>query len=84
MRYYFHIEDGSRQPDEVGVEFETLGQAQEEGVRTLGACIADRAGPLERPDRFKMIVTDAHGVIQFTLGYSATLRFSASEPSGIL
>lgn len=69
-RYFFHILDGSTEPDRTGTEFADLYSAQDQAVRATGEAIRDLGGQLFDHGNWKMQVNDESGKTLFTLTLS--------------
>jgi hypothetical protein len=67
QRYFFHTADGSRDRDEVGTELDGHAAAKVEAIKFAGNCLADDPGALFDTHGFRVEVTDAHGLLLFTV-----------------
>ena len=72
LRYFFHIDDGTRIRDHEGTEFASIEQARIESVRLAGAMLTDAATTFWDGDQWRLEVTDAAGLILFTLDFIGT------------
>ncbi len=68
-RYHFDVEDGDTHPDPIGATFETLEGVRCEALRRALALLADPGENFWRGSPWKMIVSDDHRHIQFTLNF---------------
>ncbi|HZW48058.1 MAG TPA: hypothetical protein VFF61_11060 [Microvirga sp.] len=73
-RYFFHVHDGSEQPDREGSELVDMGQVRSEAVRLTGEILRDMGGRFWRHPEWRLTVTDESGAA--VLG----LRVTANEP----
>ena len=73
-RYFFHVDDGSEQPDTEGTELAGMGQVRSEAVRLTGEILRDMGGRFWGHPEWTLTVTDQTGAK--VLG----LRVSANEP----
>lgn len=69
--YHFNVEDGVAYPDLEGTHCPDLEAARTEAVRRSGALLRDNAGSFLGGHGWKLIVTDAAGMIMFTLHFLA-------------
>jgi hypothetical protein len=65
--YYFNVDDGLSNPDIEGSDLPDLDTARMEAVRRSGALLQDHAREFWRNRGWKLIVTDAVGMVMFTL-----------------
>lgn len=76
-RYFFHVDDGSLEPDMVGAEMADTRAARAEAVRASGSILKDIDGNFwAGGNPWIMSVTDEQGLLLFEL------RFSTRVPSG--
>lgn len=77
MRYFFHVDNGTFAPDQIGAELPDLGAARSEAVRAAGEMINEANESFwEHQTPWNMHVTDPDNRLLFTL------QFSAKVPSG--
>ena len=69
--YHFNIEDGAAYPDVEGTEYPDLEAARTEAVRRSGALLRDNSRSFWGGNGWKLIVTDAAGMVMFTLYFLA-------------
>lgn len=69
--YHFNVEDGVVYPDLEGSEFPDLEAARTEAVRRSGTLLRDNAMSFWGGHGWKLVVTDASGMIMFTLHFLA-------------
>ena len=72
-RYFFHIYDGSEQPDREGSELVDMCQVRSEAVCLTGEILRDMGGRFWRHPEWRLTITDETGAA--VLG----LRVSANE-----
>jgi hypothetical protein len=73
-RYFFHVHDGSEQPDREGSDLADMGQVHSEAVRLTGEVLRDMDEHFWGHPEWTLTVTDETGAE--VLG----LRVSANEP----
>ena len=66
-RYFFHISDSVLIPDLEGVVLPDDDAARLEAVTTAGAMLRDHAREFWSSGEWKVIVTDAHRIVLFTI-----------------
>jgi hypothetical protein len=71
-RYFFHIEDHKRFPDEEGTELAGLAEARVEAVRVAGAMLSDNASTFWDSGSWRVVVTDEGRHVLFAVSFSAT------------
>ena len=64
-RFYFHVEDGTFQRDEVGRELTSEAEARVEAVRASGDHLSGRPQELWESQRWRMLVTTDVGPALF-------------------
>ena len=69
--YYFNVEDGRKYPDAEGTELPDLESARTEAVRRSGSLLRDNAQSFWGGHGWKLIVTNAAGMVLFTLHFLA-------------
>ena len=69
--YHFNVEDGAVYPDREGMQCFDLDAARAEAVRRIGTLLRDNAISFWGGHGWKLIVTDAAGMIMFTLHFLA-------------
>jgi hypothetical protein len=69
--YHFNVEDGKAYPDLTGSEFPDLDAARTEAVRRSGTLLRDNALSFWGGHGWKLVVTDAAGMILFVLHFLA-------------
>ena len=75
-RYHFHVEDGIAYPDLEGTECSSLEAARTEAVLRSGIVLHKNARSFWGGSGWKLIVTDAEGMVMFTLHF-----FAVSSPA---
>ena len=65
--YHFNLFDGEDRQDSVGSEHRDTGAAQIEAVRRMGGVLMDHAGRFWSGQEWTMQVTDARGLVLFSL-----------------
>jgi hypothetical protein len=75
MRYFFHIRsnDGD-EPDDEGLEFESLDIAVNEAEKTAREMVAERVMHDERIDGTRFEISDEQGNVLATLPFKEVLR----------
>jgi len=71
-RYFFHVEDGVIHADEEGTELSGLGAAREHAVCYFAELLRDAPRTFWNHGEWLMRVTDAAGLVFFTLHFVAT------------
>jgi hypothetical protein len=79
-RYFFHVHDGKSFPDREGTEFPDLDAVRLEAVRLSGELLRDGSGPFWKGEQWSVEVTDAAGVTQLTLNFTAVEAPGARRP----
>ena len=69
QRYYFHVHDGSAQPDAEGLGLPSRDAAWSEAVRSCGEMLRDIDGEFGRNTEWRMEVVDGLGQPVFTLRF---------------
>lgn len=69
--YHFNVEDGVAYPDIEGSEYPNLDAVRTEAVRRSGTLLRDNALSFWGGHGWRLIVTDAAGMIMFTLHFLA-------------
>ncbi len=70
-RYFFQVHDGAGTVDDDGMDFPDLAAARVEAVRLGGAILRDQAERFVEAQDWHLEVTDAAGLILFTLWFAA-------------
>lgn len=70
-RYFFHVEDHLRFPDEDGTFLRDLDAARIEAVRVAGAMLTDHAASFWDKGEWRVVVTDDRQLILFSLSFEA-------------
>ena len=70
-RYFFHVEDHNRFPDEDGTVLADLAEARVEAVLVAGAMLREHASEFWNTGEWRVVVTDAKQLILFTLRFEA-------------
>ena len=71
-RFFFHVQDGTSSRDHEGTEYASIEDARVESVRRAGALLSDAATTFWNGDQWRLEVTDAVGLILFTLDFVGT------------
>ena len=71
-RYHFNVYDGHNIVDDIGAELPNPTFARREAIRYAGALLEDEAKRLGLGDEWRMEVTDATGLILFSLDFTVT------------
>jgi hypothetical protein len=87
--YHFNVEDGRKYPDITGTEFDNLEAARTEAVKRSGTLLRDNAESFWGGHGWKLVVTDDHHMVLFTLHFlavssPATDRYGAPLVSSFL
>ena len=69
--YHFNVEDGATYPDLTGTELPDLVAARLDAIRRCGDLLRDNSDSFWGGHHWKLIVTDASGLILFTLNFLA-------------
>ncbi len=72
-RHFFHINDGTDQPDTEGIDFPDFRTAHAEAVRTCGEMIRDIDGKMPVGSTWRMDVADETGRTVLTLQFALTI-----------
>jgi len=72
-RYFFHVEDGVSHTDAEGLELRGIEAAREHAVSYFAELLRDAPRAFWNLGEWQMRVTDAAGLIFFTLHFTATL-----------
>ena len=72
-RYFFHSEDGRLEHDDEGTELADSGAARIAAVQLAGALLKDRSQALWESTRWRLLVTDEHAAILFTIEMSTVI-----------
>jgi len=72
-RYFFHVEDDAVHSDEEGMELSGLDAAREHAVCYFAELLRDAPRAFWNHGEWQMRVTDAAGLIFFTLHFTATV-----------
>lgn len=67
MRYFFNLAGAIHDPDDEGCDFATMGEARLEAARHAAELLRDRPGDVWRGEELRVEVTDADGLVLFTL-----------------
>ncbi|WP_404710356.1 DUF6894 family protein [Sphingomonas sp. MMS24-J13] len=87
--YHFNVADGKDYPDLEGSDYPDLDSARTEAVKRSGELLRDNAQSFWGGHGWKLTVTDAGGMVLFTLHFMAVsspaterygARASASDP----
>jgi len=78
-RYFFHVDDGGGHKDSEGMELGGLDAAREHAVSYFGELLRDSARIFWNDRDWQMTVTDASGLVYFTLHFVATVA-AAGRP----
>ncbi|GGD99665.1 hypothetical protein GCM10011515_19380 [Tsuneonella deserti] len=78
MRYFFNLAGAVQDPDNVGVELESLSDARIEAVRFAGRYLRDRPEVVWLGDEFRIEVMNASGLILFTF-----IAIGVDAPAGM-
>jgi hypothetical protein len=70
-RYFFHVHDGTSDPDLEGTELPDIYAAQAEAIRASGEMLSDLGAKFWNGAEWKMEVRDETGRHLFTLRFSA-------------
>jgi len=71
-RYFFHVEDGFGHTDAEGLELRGIEAAREHAVSYFAELLRDAPRTFWKDEDWVMRVTDATGLIFFTLHFAAT------------
>ncbi len=74
-RYFFHVHDGSGQPDREGVDLPDMGQVRSEAVRLTGEVLCDMDKRFWRHPEWTLTVADEIGAEVLSL------RISGHQPT---
>ncbi|MGF6431299.1 DUF6894 family protein [Bradyrhizobium elkanii] len=66
-RYFFHIQHGKRDPDEIGMDLQDIDAAWKEGTVTAGRFLQDLDGTLKPGQEWRMEITDETGDLIWVL-----------------
>ena len=69
--YHFNVEDGQKYPDVVGTELPDLESARTEAVLRTGDLLRNKTVSFWGGHGWKLVVTDADGMILFALHFLA-------------
>ena len=70
-RYFFHVHDGTSDPDLEGTELPDVYVAQAEAIRMSGEIMRDLGDKFWTGDDWRLDVTDAEGRKLFAIHFSA-------------
>lgn len=70
-RYFFHLEDGKRIPDDEGTELPDLQAARSQAVQLAGAMLNDHPEEFWNSREWRLVVTDDKRRILFALSFRA-------------
>jgi hypothetical protein len=79
-RYFFHVEDGKRYRDHVGVELPNLKAVRAEALRATGEMLRDNGLAVWDGEEWEMQVVDEAGLPIFTLTFSAASHRADTAP----
>lgn len=65
--FFFHVQDGTDDPDMQGAELPDLAAARREALRFAGALLMEASEAFWRSAEWRMRVVDAAGLTQFEL-----------------
>ena len=69
-RYFFHVDEGSEQPDGEGTDLADMGQVRSEAVRLSGEVLRDMEGRFWRRPEWRLTVTNESGADVLSLQVS--------------
>lgn len=72
-RYFFHVEDGACHADAEGLELSGLDAAREHAVSYFAELLRDAPRAFWNDEDWLMRITDEHGLVFFTLHFTATV-----------
>lgn len=70
-KYHFNLEDGQSYPDTEGSDWDNLDSVRTEAVRRSGQLLQEQAQTFWGGHGWKLTVTDATGMVMFTLHFHA-------------
>jgi hypothetical protein len=70
-RYFFNVEDGASYPDKEGLELVDLGAARKVAIEMASELLDGGSDAFWDAKHWQLEVTDALGLIQFVLTFSA-------------
>ena len=81
-RFFFHIEEGRRLPDEEGTVLTDYRAARNEGVAVLGQMVQEDPEAFWKSGSFKLTITDAAGLDLCVLDLSVMMSATDHPPAG--
>jgi len=79
-RYFFHVIDGTSEPDETGTELPDIYAAQAQGVRLSAEILQEIGAQFWNGTDWRLEVTDEHDQIQFVLHFAAEEPTTLADP----
>jgi hypothetical protein len=76
-RFFFHVEEGRRLPDEEGTDLADYRAARNEGVAVLGQMVQEDPEAFWKSGSFKLTITDAAGLDLCVLDLSVVVSPTA-------
>lgn len=67
MHYFFNLAGAVHDPDNVGCELATMGEARLMAARHAGELLRDRPGAVWEGEELRIEVTDENQMVMFTL-----------------
>jgi hypothetical protein len=84
MLYFFNLAGSVYDPDVVGIELPSLGDARVLAAKHAGELIRDRPGLVWGGEELRVEVTDANRLVLFTSLFSAWMHLPAWERSSLV